>query len=94
MPKPKRGLGKGLEALFADNDTPDVSVSALALSEIEPNSEQPRRDFSTEALDALAASIKENGGLQPRVVDPRPDRKSTRLNYSHTQNARMPDVDG
>lgn len=37
MPKPKRGLGKGLEALFADNDTTDVAVSTLQIGEIEPN---------------------------------------------------------
>lgn len=49
MPKPKRGLGKGLEALFADNDTADVAVSTLQIGEIEPNSEQPRREFSPEA---------------------------------------------
>ena len=73
MPKPKRGLGKGLEALFADNDTADVAVSTLQIGEIEPNSEQPRREFSPEALDSLAASIREHGVLQPLVVRPRPN---------------------
>lgn len=69
MPKPKRGLGKGLEALFADNDTADVAVSTLQIGEIEPNSEQPRREFSPEALDSLAASIPgSHGVLQPLVV--------------------------
>ncbi len=73
MPKPKRGLGKGLEALFADNDTADVAVSTLSIAEIEPNSEQPRREFSPEELDSLAASIREHGVLQPLVVRPRPN---------------------
>ena len=73
MAKPKRGLGKGLEALFADNDTADVSVSTLAIGEIEPNQEQPRKEFSPEALSQLAESIKEHGILQPLVVRPRPN---------------------
>lgn len=68
----KKGLGKGLDALFADNAT-DVGQGAqvtLRLSEIEPNREQPRRNFDEEALEALAQSIKENGVLQPLVVRP------------------------
>ena len=73
MPKPKRGLGKGLEALFADNETADVAVSTLSINEIEPNAQQPRRDFSSEELSKLAESIKEHGILQPLVVRPRPN---------------------
>lgn len=73
MAKPKRGLGKGLEALFADNDTASVSVSTMAIGEIEPNPSQPRRDFTPEALSQLADSIKEHGILQPLVVRPRPN---------------------
>ena len=77
MPKPKRGLGKGLEALFADNDTADVAVSTLQIGEIEPNSEQPRREFSPEALDSLAASIRERAALARRS-DRGPDRSAGR----------------
>jgi ParB family chromosome partitioning protein len=73
MAKPKRGLGKGLEALFADNDTADLPVSSLSINEIEPNNQQPRREFSAEALSQLAESIKEHGVLQPLVVRPRPN---------------------
>lgn len=73
MAKPKRGLGKGLDALFIDNGTEDVAVSTLAIGEIEPNSDQPRREFSPEALSQLAESIKEHGILQPLVVRPRPN---------------------
>ena len=65
MAKPKRGLGKGLESLFADNDTADVAVSTLSIAEIEPNPGQPRRDFDPEELSVLAESIKEHGVLQP-----------------------------
>lgn len=73
MAKPKRGLGKGLEALFADNDTAAATVSTMPIGEIEPNPEQPRRDFTPEALSQLADSIKEHGILQPLVVRPRPN---------------------
>ena len=72
MAKPKRGLGKGLESLFADNGTADVAVSTLAIGEIEPNPDQPRKEFTPEALSQLAESIKEHGILQPLVVRPRP----------------------
>lgn len=72
MAKPKRGLGKGLEALFAENDTADINISTLAISEIEPGESQPRTDFSPEALTALSQSIKEHGVLQPIVVRPLP----------------------
>lgn len=71
MARPKRGLGKGLDALFIDNGTEDVAVSTLAISEIEPNADQPRREFSPEALSQLAESIREHGVLQPIVVRPR-----------------------
>jgi ParB family chromosome partitioning protein len=73
MPKPKRGLGKGLDALFLDNGLEDAAVSTLPIGEIEPNHEQPRRDFSPEALSSLASSIAEHGVLQPLVVRPRPN---------------------
>ena len=56
MARPKRGLGKGLDALFIDNGTEDVAVSTLAIGEIEPNADQPRREFSPEALSQLAES--------------------------------------
>ena len=71
MARPKRGLGKGLDALFIDNGTEDVAVSTLAIGEIEPNADQPRREFSPEALSQLSESIREHGILQPIVVRPR-----------------------
>lgn len=66
----KGGLGKGLDALFIDNETVDTGVVTLRLSEIEPNKEQPRKVFSEEALNELADSIKEHGVLQPLLVRP------------------------
>ena len=66
----KGGLGKGLEALFVDNETEEITPSALKLTEIEPNREQPRKDFDEKALSELADSIREHGVLQPLLVRP------------------------
>ena len=47
----KGGLGKGLDALFVDNATEEQGKTVkLPLSEIEPNREQPRKEFDEEAL--------------------------------------------
>lgn len=71
MAKPKRGLGKGLGAIFIENETEDPGATVtLKISEIEPNREQPRRDFDEEALAQLADSIKEHGLIQPILVRP------------------------
>lgn len=70
MAKPKNtGLGKGLEAIFLEN-TADESgnVTMLRLSDIEPNPDQPRREFDAEALSQLAESIAAHGLIQPIVV--------------------------
>lgn len=69
----KRGLGRGLDALFnapnqkitAENSEP---INEIALQEIKPNQHQPRRDFDEEALAELAQSIKQHGIIQPVVV--------------------------
>jgi len=70
MPFKKSGLGRGLDALFADNDTVSSSGSLMTLriSDIEPNTEQPRNIFEQEPLEDLAASIREHGVLQPITV--------------------------
>ena len=68
----KRGLGKGLDALFADNaaDSSTGAVVTLKLSEIEPNHGQPRKNFDENSLAQLADSIKRHGVLQPLLVRP------------------------
>ena len=66
----KGGLGKGLDALFMDNETADSGIVTLRLSEIEPNRDQPRKVFSEEAHNELADSIREHGVLQPLLVRP------------------------
>lgn len=71
MATKKGGLGKGLDAIFAENDTEDRNAAvALKISEIEPNRAQPRKDFNDEALAELADSISQHGVLQPLLVRP------------------------
>ena len=69
MPK-KKGLGLGLGALFDDNKTDPVAGQTLRLNEIEPNREQPRKNFDDESISSLADSIKQHGILQPLLVRP------------------------
>lgn len=66
----KGGLGNGLSALFDDNKTETNSSQTLRVSEIEPNREQPRKNFDDESISALADSIKQHGILQPLLVRP------------------------
>ncbi len=67
----KRGLGRGLEALLADNaGTGDESMRRLPLEFLKPAEYQPRRTFDAAELEALAQSIRVNGILQPLVVRP------------------------
>ncbi len=81
MAKPKMtGLGKGLDALFANvNVEPEEenikdelensgNLKTLKITDVEPNREQPRKQFKQEALEELAESIKEYGIIQPIVV--------------------------
>lgn len=71
MKEKKRGLGKGLDAIFAENDVEAGPRSIeLKLSELEPNRNQPRKDFDEEALADLADSISQHGILQPLLVRP------------------------
>lgn len=68
MPK-KSGLGKGLDALFEDNNSESSGgVLTLRISEVEPNKNQPRQTFDEESIANLAESIRENGLIQPIVV--------------------------
>ncbi len=65
----KGGLGKGLDALFLDNDAQvGEGLMSLRISTIEPNKDQPRDRFDQGALSELADSIREHGVLQPIVV--------------------------
>lgn len=66
----KGGLGRGLDALFNENATDEGGVITVNLNDIEPNREQPRKDFDEDALSELAESIAEHGLIQPIVVKP------------------------
>jgi len=63
----KKGLGKGLDALFAE-DTEKNGVQEVKITEVMPNKNQPRKSFDEEKLEALAESIKEHGVIQPIIV--------------------------
>lgn len=66
----KGGLGRGLDALFNENATDEGGVITVNLNDIEPNREQPRKDFNEDAISELAESIAEHGLIQPIVVKP------------------------
>ncbi len=66
----KGGLGRGLDALFNENATDAGGVVTVSISDIEPNRDQPRKDFDEESLSELAESIAEHGLIQPIVVKP------------------------
>ncbi|GHP13445.1 chromosome partitioning protein ParB [Lentilactobacillus fungorum] len=68
--KKPTGLGKGIEALFQDNnvDTSKEDVIDIKVSEIKPNPYQPRHRFDQKALQDLAISIKNSGVFQPIIV--------------------------
>ena len=84
----RKGLGRGLSALMADLDgagsaTPETPATddapatrrpdrSLPIDRIRPNPEQPRRAFSEDALEELAASIRAKGIIQPLIVRPDP----------------------
>ena len=64
---PKRGLGRGLDALIPVSEA-QGGVSQLPITSITRNPRQPRTRFEPAALEELAASIREHGILQPLVV--------------------------
>ena len=73
MAAKKGGLGKGLSAIFLENDNESTGSTVLPISEIEPNRSQPRHDFDEESLRELADSIAIHGVLQPLLVRPMPE---------------------
>ena len=74
MAKKNSGLGRGLDAIFLDNTLAEETVHSeekitkLKISLVDPKRDQPRKHFDKEALEQLAASISENGLLQPILV--------------------------
>ncbi len=78
--KPKKGLGRGLGALFTEvddktsvknltlEDNNGEKVVSLKIIDVEPNPEQPRRNFDKDALESLSISIKNHGVVSPILV--------------------------
>ncbi len=70
----KRGLGKGLSALFGDIKKVDINSENisnqkfLSIGELNRNKYQPRTNFDEEKLNELAKSIKQSGVIQPIAV--------------------------
>ena len=69
----KSGLGRGLTSLFDENSSDNEGAVTLNLNDIEPNRDQPRKDFDEAALSELADSIAQHGLIQPIVVKPNLD---------------------
>ena len=69
MPKKVHGLGRGLDALLPEADL-SAGGQEIDLGELDPNPDQPRRSVSEESIAQLAASIREQGVLQPILVVP------------------------
>ena len=72
MATQKKGLGRGLDALFDSEEqiksNAGDTVYSISVLDVDPNPNQPRKNFDKEALDELASSIKEHGVLQPILV--------------------------
>lgn len=71
MSAKKRGLGRGLDAIFAENSSLEgEGTVTVRIDEIEPNRDQPRKEFDSGALSELAESIAQHGVLQPLLLRP------------------------
>ena len=67
----RNGLGRGLDAIFLENNfDSDSEPVRLDISEIEPNRNQPRKHFNNESISELAESIAKHGIIQPLIVRP------------------------
>lgn len=68
----KKGLGKGLGALISEDfsieNEKNVGIAELKITQIEPDPDQPRKDFDEEKLAMLATSIQQHGVIQPLIV--------------------------
>jgi ParB family chromosome partitioning protein len=67
----KKGLGRGLDAIFTSSDNKSIDlkeVVEIRINDIEPNTYQPRKIFDDDKISELALSIKEHGIIQPIIV--------------------------
>ncbi|WP_340317438.1 ParB/RepB/Spo0J family partition protein [Rhizorhabdus argentea] len=103
---PRRGLGRGLSALMgeaaieqptAPGAARPAGVQTVSISLLEPNPDQPRRQFDADALDELAGSIAARGMIQPILVRPHPTMGGYQIvagerRWRAAQRARLHDV--
>ncbi len=92
-------MGRGLDALWNNNESNDKKNEAttLPISDLIPNPHQPRRKFNETALEELAASIKEQGIIQPILVRPKAQSKKFEIvagerRYRAAQKAQLTEV--
>lgn len=72
-----KGLGKGLNALLSEEvalNHQNEGIKMVDINEVEPNYDQPRKNFDQEELTELMASIQEHGILQPLIVRTKGDK--------------------
>ena len=73
-PRSKRGLGRGLGALFESEADPGQQsggrAAEIEINRLEPNRDQPRRSFNQAGLKELADSIRDQGVVTPLIVTP------------------------
>ena len=92
MATPKKtGLGRGLDAIYVDNDytSSGDGITTLRINEVEPNRNQPRKAFSQEELSSLADSIVKYGVISPITVRKSGERYSIIAGERRWRAARM-----
>ena len=93
MAKKVGGLGKGLSAIFIENDAENSNEAVtLRIADIEPNRDQPRKEFDEQALAELSQSIMQHGVLQPILVRPLPLKRKYQESYNQRPQASEPDI--
>lgn len=71
MPQKKKALGRGLDAILVDNNeqtSGEGGITMMRIGDVEPNADQPRKNFDSSELEMLAESITQYGMIQPITV--------------------------
>jgi ParB family chromosome partitioning protein len=97
MAKTSGGLGKGIGALFgemapAEEEQKENLIQMVPIGQIDPNKNQPRKQFDMDALDQLAASIRSVGFIQPIVLSPNGKRYTIVAGERRWRAARMAEL--
>jgi len=92
----QKGLGKGLNALLSEEvifKNKEEGIKKVPISEVEPNFDQPRKNFSEEELLELSLSIKQHGILQPLIVRKKEDKYQIIAGERRYRAARMAKIE-